>query len=151
MKQSYNTQVYDFTKKKEIGKPLKRLVLTKFYSILHSYQKCYKLIKYLFSQENKFQHLWIINNLKPEMIVPCLTDPYSANFNVRQNPVIYNSSLYIGVTSVPIMLFWIRFTFRLRSEQAPGSVFHPRDKSDKKNDCDFLRPFWCNTIVDPER
>ena len=37
-----------------------------------------------------------------------------------------------------------------RSEQAPRSVFHPRDKSGK-NDCDFLGPFWCNIKVDPER
>ena len=39
---------------------------------------------------------------------------------------------------------------RSRSEQAPGSVFHPRDESGKI-DCDFLRPFWCNIKVDPER
>ena len=37
-----------------------------------------------------------------------------------------------------------------RSEQAPGSVFQPRDKSGKI-DYDFLRPFWCNIKVDPER
>ena len=37
-----------------------------------------------------------------------------------------------------------------RSEQAPGSVFHPSDESGKI-DCDFLRPFWCNIKVDPER
>ena len=37
-----------------------------------------------------------------------------------------------------------------RSEQAAGSVFHPRDESGKI-DCDFLRPFWCNIKVDPER
>ena len=37
-----------------------------------------------------------------------------------------------------------------RSEQAPGSVFHPCDKSGKI-DCDFLGPFWNNIKVDPER
>ena len=37
-----------------------------------------------------------------------------------------------------------------RSEQAPGSVFQPRDESGNI-DCDFLRPFWCNIKVDPER
>ena len=37
-----------------------------------------------------------------------------------------------------------------RYDQAPGSVFHPRDESGKI-DCDFLRPFWCNIKVDPER
>ena len=37
-----------------------------------------------------------------------------------------------------------------RSEPAPGSVFHPRDKSGKI-DCDLLQPFWCNIKVDPER
>ena len=36
-----------------------------------------------------------------------------------------------------------------RSELAPGSVFHPHDKSEK-NDCDFLGPSWCNIKVDPE-
>ena len=30
-----------------------------------------------------------------------------------------------------------------RSEQAPRSVFHPRDESDKI-DCGFLGPRWCN-------
>ena len=37
-----------------------------------------------------------------------------------------------------------------RSQQAPVSVFHPRDKSGKM-DCDCLRPLWCNIKVDPER
>ena len=37
-----------------------------------------------------------------------------------------------------------------RSDQAPGSVFNPRDEGGK-NYCDFLRPFWCNIKVDPER
>ena len=37
-----------------------------------------------------------------------------------------------------------------RSEQAPGSVFHPRDESEKI-DSDFLGPFWCHIKVDPER
>ena len=36
-----------------------------------------------------------------------------------------------------------------RSEQAPGSVFHPRDESGKNN-CDLLLPFWCNIKGDPE-
>ena len=37
-----------------------------------------------------------------------------------------------------------------RSEQAPGSVFYPRDESGKI-DCDFLGPFWCNIKVVPEK
>ena len=37
-----------------------------------------------------------------------------------------------------------------RSEQAPGSVFHPRDENGKL-DFDFLGPFWSNIKVDPER
>ena len=37
-----------------------------------------------------------------------------------------------------------------KSEQATGSVFHPRDESEQ-NYCDFLGPFWNNTKVDPER
>ena len=40
--------------------------------------------------------------------------------------------------------------FRSRSEQAPGSVFHPRDES-AKNYGDFLGAFWCNIKVDPKR
>ena len=36
-----------------------------------------------------------------------------------------------------------------RSEQAPGSEFHPWDKSEKV-DCDFLGPSWCNKKVNPE-
>ena len=39
--------------------------------------------------------------------------------------------------------------FRSRSEQASGSVFHPRDESET-NHCDFLGPFWCNIKVDPQ-
>ena len=39
---------------------------------------------------------------------------------------------------------------RSRSEQAPGSGFHPRDKSTKIY-CGFLGPRWCNTNIDPER
>ena len=35
-----------------------------------------------------------------------------------------------------------------RSEQAPGSEFHPRDESEK-NDCGFLGPSWCNKKVNP--
>ena len=37
-----------------------------------------------------------------------------------------------------------------RSEQAPGSAFHPRDENGKIY-CDFLGPFRCNIKVDPER
>ena len=37
-----------------------------------------------------------------------------------------------------------------RSEQAPGSVYHPREKS-TKIDTVFLGPCWCNKKVDPER
>ena len=37
-----------------------------------------------------------------------------------------------------------------RSEQAPGSVFHPHDESGKI-ECDFVQPFWCNIKVDLER
>ena len=40
--------------------------------------------------------------------------------------------------------------FKSRSEQAPGSEFHPRDESDKI-DCGFLGPFWSNKTLDPER
>ena len=36
--------------------------------------------------------------------------------------------------------------FRSRSEQAPGSEFHPRDESEKI-DCGFLGPSWCNKKV----
>ena len=39
--------------------------------------------------------------------------------------------------------------FRSRSEQAPGSEFHPRDESEK-NYCGFLGPCWCNKEVNPE-
>ena len=38
---------------------------------------------------------------------------------------------------------------RSRSEQAPGSEFHPGDESDKI-DCCFLGPSWCNKKVNPE-
>ena len=37
-----------------------------------------------------------------------------------------------------------------RSEQAPGSVFQPRDENEKIY-LDFLGPSWCNKKVDPER
>ena len=37
-----------------------------------------------------------------------------------------------------------------RSEQAPGSVFHPRDEN-TKIDCGFLEPFCVNKKLDPER
>ena len=36
-----------------------------------------------------------------------------------------------------------------RSEQTPGSEFHPRDKSEK-NYCGFLGPSCCNKKVNPE-
>ena len=36
-----------------------------------------------------------------------------------------------------------------RYEKAPGSEFHPRDKSEK-NDCGFLGPSWCNIKKNPE-
>ena len=39
---------------------------------------------------------------------------------------------------------------KLRSKQAPGSVFHPRDESGKI-DCEILGPFWFNIKVDNER
>ena len=39
--------------------------------------------------------------------------------------------------------------FISRSEQAPGSEFHPCDKSEK-NDCGFLGPSWCSKKVNPE-
>ena len=39
--------------------------------------------------------------------------------------------------------------FRSRSEQAPGSEFHPRDESEK-NDCGFLGSSWCKKKVNPE-
>ena len=40
-----------------------------------------------------------------------------------------------------------------RSEQAPGSGFHPREESEK-NYCGFLGPYWCNKQnkqLDPKR
>ena len=37
-----------------------------------------------------------------------------------------------------------------RSEQVPGSGFHPRDTS-TKNYCGFLGPCWCKKKIDPER
>ena len=37
-----------------------------------------------------------------------------------------------------------------RSEQAPGSVFHPRGKSGKIY-CNFFQTFGFNIKVDPER
>ena len=40
--------------------------------------------------------------------------------------------------------------YKSRSEQAPESVFHPRDEN-TKIDCGFLGPFWCNKKLDPER
>ena len=42
-----------------------------------------------------------------------------------------------------------KWTFISRSEQAPGSEFHPRDKSEK-NYGGFLGPSWCNKKVNPE-
>jgi hypothetical protein len=38
---------------------------------------------------------------------------------------------------------------RSKSEQAPGSEFHPRDESEKI-DCGFLGPSWCNKKINPE-
>ena len=38
---------------------------------------------------------------------------------------------------------------RSRSEQAPGSEFHTRDKSDQI-ECGFFGPSWCNKKVNPE-
>ena len=37
-----------------------------------------------------------------------------------------------------------------RSKQAPGSGFHPCDRSDKIY-CGLLGPAWCNKKVNPER
>ena len=42
-----------------------------------------------------------------------------------------------------------RHMSKSRFEQAPGSVFHPRDKSGKIY-YDFLQSFWCDIKVDPE-
>ena len=39
--------------------------------------------------------------------------------------------------------------FISRSEQAPGSVSHPRGESGKI-DYDYLWPFWCDMKVKPE-
>ena len=36
-----------------------------------------------------------------------------------------------------------------RSEQAPGSEFHPRDDSEKNDYC-FLGHYWCSKKVNPE-
>ena len=68
--------------------------------------------------------------------------------------------LYFNVW--PICLFTIRCLLlreickkkttkysRSRSELAPGSEFHPRDKSDKI-DFGFLGPSWCNKKVNPD-
>ena len=44
----------------------------------------------------------------------------------------------------------VTLSARSRSEQAPGNVFHPRDKNNKI-DCGFLGPSWCNIKLDPER
>ena len=44
---------------------------------------------------------------------------------------------------------WNLASPRSRSEQAPESVFHPRDESEK-NYCEFLGTSWCNIKVDPE-
>ena len=42
-------------------------------------------------------------------------------------------------------------SLKSRSEQAPGSEFHPRDeKYIKKYDCGFLGPSWCNKKANPE-
>ena len=37
-----------------------------------------------------------------------------------------------------------------RSEQAPRSVFHPRDEN-TQIDCGFLGPFWCKKKLYPKR
>ena len=37
-----------------------------------------------------------------------------------------------------------------RSEQAPGSAFHPRDENNQI-DCGFLGRFWCNKKFDSGR
>ena len=42
-----------------------------------------------------------------------------------------------------------KLQFKSRSEQAPGSEFHPRDESDKIY-CGFMGPSWCNQKVNPE-
>ena len=42
-----------------------------------------------------------------------------------------------------------RKDLKSRSEQAPGSEFHPRDESDKI-DCGFLGPSWFRKEVNPE-
>ena len=39
--------------------------------------------------------------------------------------------------------------YRSRSEQAPGSEFHPRDESENIY-CGFLGTSWCNKKVNPE-
>ena len=46
-------------------------------------------------------------------------------------------------------VIWIKHLNTSRSEQAQGSEFHPRDKSEK-NDYGFLGPSWCNKRVNPE-
>ena len=63
----------------------------------------------------------------------------------------------IPLASVPLVtLVWdweapspIEHSYISRSEQAPGSEFHPRGESEK-NDCGFLGPSWCNKKVNPE-
>ena len=57
---------------------------------------------------------------------------------------------HVRVKCVQVVMCKKVHTCRSRSEQAPGSVFHPRDESEKIN-CDFLGPFWYNIKLDPER
>ena len=51
-----------------------------------------------------------------------------------------------GAARCHMMLGWCH---KSRSEQAPESVFHPRDESEK-NHYDFLGPSCCNMKLDPE-
>ena len=43
---------------------------------------------------------------------------------------------------------WL-YSLKSRSEQAPGSEFHPYYKS-VRVDSDFWGPSWCNKKVNPE-
>ena len=49
------------------------------------------------------------------------------------------------LTGLPRQVFVIDWIIS-RSEQAPGSEFHPRDESEK-NYCGFLGPSWSNKKV----
>ena len=71
-----------------------------------------------------------------------------------QLPISVHQDKRANIKQTPVCLLngpeWVMFSlYKSRSEQAPGSVFHPRDKSEII-DCDFLGPSWCNIKIDSE-